>query len=84
MVVVRTDGVSEAMNPAQIIHSDERLRTTLSTVRSLGVEETIANIMESVKAHAAGALQPDDITVLALKRSRLPRCDTRVSRRRCG
>jgi serine phosphatase RsbU (regulator of sigma subunit)/CHASE2 domain-containing sensor protein len=69
MIVTYTDGVTEAMNPHKKLYSESRLQETLTGLRGYSVEDTIAAIFSSVKAHAAGAPQSDDITVLAVKRN---------------
>ena len=69
MIVTYTDGVTEAMNPKRELYSEGRLQETLTGLRGRSVEDTVAAIFSSVKAHAAGAPQSDDITVLAVRRS---------------
>jgi len=68
MIVTYTDGVTEAMNPERALYSEERLQQTVAALSGSSVDETVAAIIASVKAHAAGAPQSDDITVMALKR----------------
>lgn len=69
MIVVYTDGVTEAMNPQRVTYSEERLRETLGGMTGRNVEETVAGVMRSVRAYAAGAPQSDDIAVLAVRRT---------------
>ncbi len=69
MIVTYTDGVTEAMSPGGVLYSDARLRETLAALAGHGVEDTVGGIVASVKVHAAGAPQSDDIAVLALRRS---------------
>jgi len=69
MIVTYTDGVTEAMNPAHVLYSEARLRETLAALAGRGVEDTVSEIVASVKVHAAGAPQSDDIAVLAVRRS---------------
>jgi phosphoserine phosphatase RsbU/P len=69
MIVAYTDGVTEAMNPQRELYSEGRLQETLARLRGCAVEDTVAAIISSVKAHAAGAPQSDDIAVLAARRS---------------
>jgi len=66
-LIAYTDGVTEAMNPAKELYSNERL---LEWVRSSGQqppEAIVTGILESVHAHANGSPQSDDITVLVLE-----------------
>jgi phosphoserine phosphatase RsbU/P len=69
MIVIYTDGVTEAMNQQKKLYSEGRLRETLTALKGYSVEDTVAAIFSSVKAHAAGEPQSDDIAVLALKRN---------------
>ncbi len=64
-----TDGVTEALNPAQALYSDCRLIDTLNAeaAKGLSVEELVHYIQNDVSAFADGAEQADDITMLALK-----------------
>jgi len=68
MIVTYTDGVTEAMNPDRKLYSEAHLRETVATLAGRGVRDTVAEIVASVRAHAAGAAQSDDITVLAVSR----------------
>jgi sigma-B regulation protein RsbU (phosphoserine phosphatase) len=68
-IVTYTDGVTEAMNPKKQLYSEPRLQETVEGLRGRSVEDVVAAIFASVKAHAAGAPQSDDIAVLAVKRS---------------
>jgi serine phosphatase RsbU (regulator of sigma subunit) len=69
MIVTYTDGVTEAMSPKRELYSEARLQETLTRMAGRSVEDTTDAIIASVKAHAAGAPQSDDIAVLALMRS---------------
>jgi sigma-B regulation protein RsbU (phosphoserine phosphatase) len=69
MIVTYTDGVTEAMNPKRELYSEARLKETVMRMTGRSVEDTIEAIITSVKNHAAGAPQSDDIAVLAVKRS---------------
>jgi sigma-B regulation protein RsbU (phosphoserine phosphatase) len=61
--------VTEAMNPAKELYSERRLKETLAALKGGSLDNTVAAIFASVKAHAAGAPQSDDIAVLAVRRS---------------
>jgi len=69
MIVTYTDGVTEAMNPKKELYSEARLQETLTRMAGRSVEDTIDAIIASVKGHAAGAPQSDDIAVLAVERN---------------
>jgi serine phosphatase RsbU (regulator of sigma subunit) len=68
MIVTYTDGVTEAMSPRRALYSEERLQATLTALAGRGVEDTVSAIIASVREHADGAPQSDDIAVLAVKR----------------
>ena len=55
--------------PQRKLYSEGRLQETLMRLKGCAVEDTVAAIISSVKAHAAGAPQSDDIAVLALRRN---------------
>lgn len=69
MIVAYTDGVTEAMNPEHALYSEARLQGTLAALAGRSVEDTVGEIIASVRAHAAGAPQSDDIAVLAMRKS---------------
>jgi sigma-B regulation protein RsbU (phosphoserine phosphatase) len=60
-----TDGVTEAMNASHEEFSLPRVKAAL--LQGGGAKEALDRILAGVKAHAAGAEQSDDITMLALK-----------------
>jgi sigma-B regulation protein RsbU (phosphoserine phosphatase) len=62
-----TDGVTEAMNPSRQLYSDELLLRTTAALTGRTVVDLVKQVMVSVKDHAAGASQSDDLTVLALQ-----------------
>ncbi|MGM0760977.1 MAG: PP2C family protein-serine/threonine phosphatase, partial [Thermodesulfobacteriota bacterium] len=61
-----TDGVTEAMNPAQELYSEQRLVTETRAMATASPEETVSGVLQSVHAFAGGAAQSDDITIIAL------------------
>ncbi len=69
MIVAYTDGVTEAMSPERTLYSEVHLQDTLAMLAGRGVHDTVAGIVASVRIHAAGAPQSDDIAVLALRRT---------------
>lgn len=62
-----TDGVTEAMNPRSEFFSEERLKTTLSSLRGAQIADLASGIRDAVKNYAGEAPQSDDITMLALQ-----------------
>jgi len=67
MIFLYTDGVTEAMNEAEAIYSEERLQETLNREPERDVREILAAVRQDVSAYAGGAEQSDDITMLGLK-----------------
>jgi len=57
------------MNSERELYSESRLQETLTRLKGCAVEDTVAAIISSVKAYAAGAPQSDDIAVLAVRRN---------------
>lgn len=66
-IVIYTDGVSEAMNPASELYGTERLRDLISTSTS-NPTELGELILKDVKRHASGRYQNDDITLMTFGR----------------
>lgn len=72
LLMLYTDGVTEAMNPQSELFDDARLievaqRDGAKTARGL-----IEALLAAVKTHAAGAEQSDDITLLTLRVATYP------------
>ncbi len=67
MLFLYTDGVTEAMNEAKEMFTEERLKETLCDCASgKSSAEVLAAVREAVSAHAGGTEQSDDITMLGL------------------
>ncbi|MFA6293703.1 MAG: SpoIIE family protein phosphatase [Victivallales bacterium] len=67
LLILYTDGVTEAMNPSNIMFDEEGL---LEHIRSEGHQSAklfLQNLGRKVHEHAAGAEQSDDITALAVR-----------------
>ncbi|MCD4679755.1 MAG: SpoIIE family protein phosphatase [Bacteroidales bacterium] len=62
-----TDGVTEAMSPKFELYTEEKLEGLLAEIKEKRPEEIIDTVYKSVVAHANGALQSDDITMLAFR-----------------
>jgi serine phosphatase RsbU (regulator of sigma subunit) len=67
ILLLYTDGVTEAENPLQEQFSPERLSSSLSALRHRDVQEIIAGVRQEVALHAKGQPQSDDITLVVLK-----------------
>lgn len=66
-LVLYTDGVTEAMDGAKVLYSEERLESTLLAHGSDSTERLVQAVLEDVRSHTAGEPQSDDITLLALE-----------------
>ncbi|EMG38011.1 serine phosphatase RsbU, regulator of sigma subunit [Desulfocurvibacter africanus PCS] len=67
MLVLYTDGVTEAMDGTNTLYSEERLEKTLLAHGSDGSEQLVRAVLADVRAHTTGEPQSDDITLLALE-----------------
>jgi sigma-B regulation protein RsbU (phosphoserine phosphatase) len=67
VLVMFTDGVSEAMNAQEVDFTEERLEEVLKTVRTKTPSEIIHAIQAALEEHTQGTPQSDDITMLILK-----------------
>lgn len=78
LLLLVTDGVTEAVNPAGELFSDARLHAHLAVVAAKPAAEIVSSLLDQVTAFAAGAPQEDDITALALRyRGRIIRSSSR-------
>jgi sigma-B regulation protein RsbU (phosphoserine phosphatase) len=67
MLILYTDGVTEAMNPAKEVYSDENLLQTVTRSGENTAEGLVREIVQSVHDYAGDEPQSDDITLLVLK-----------------
>jgi len=67
LIVLFTDGITEAMNVAGQEYSDEKLEELVIKYSDLNASEVCEIIKNSVQEHAAGTIQSDDITLLIVK-----------------
>lgn len=72
IMAIVSDGVTEAMNASQEQFGDARLQEVIFSHRNESADAVTESIVEAVKAHAVGAAQSDDITVVVLKRGMSP------------
>ena len=68
MLVTFTDGVTEACDPDNNLYGEERLEALLATLKGNTAQQVTSAIDNAVNAHANGAEQSDDITIMAIKR----------------
>jgi hypothetical protein len=67
VLLLYTDGVTEAMNPFLEEYGIERLKSVFANCIELPAEEIVAKIRLSVLDFAAGSPLSDDLTILVLK-----------------
>lgn len=68
MVVMYSDGITEAVNKTQEQYGDQRFIKVLSEARSKSSRAIIEDVLRSVNAFAADTPQTDDMAILVLKR----------------
>ena len=69
IIFLYTDGVTEAMNPQNQLFTEGRLRENLenSKEKHTDLKELIVAMREGIRTYANGAVQSDDITMVALR-----------------
>ena len=67
LLVLFTDGVSEAMSKDAVEYDEAHLENFLPSVRHLGAQEITEAIYKDVLLHTKGAPQSDDITMMVVK-----------------
>lgn len=67
VVVMFTDGVSEAMNEKEEDFTEERLEEVLKSARTKSPADIIGSIQLALEAHTQGTPQSDDITMLVFR-----------------
>lgn len=66
-LLLYTDGVTEAMDPARILYGESRLASCVTASAGFGCRQLLGRLMEDIRAHASGAEQSDDITMLMFR-----------------
>lgn len=67
VLVVYSDGVTEALNTAGEEYGDDRLAEVTMAHRTAPLDEFMQHIITSVQKFATGASQSDDVTVLVVR-----------------
>jgi len=67
LLVLYTDGVTEAMNPKRELYRDERFLDAIRKNAQYDVSDFIANVKDDIKHHTQGFPQNDDITYVGVK-----------------
>ncbi|HLX13364.1 MAG TPA: PP2C family protein-serine/threonine phosphatase, partial [Bacteroidota bacterium] len=68
LLLIYSDGVTEAMNPTLNFFGDENVLAALKKYQSGPVQGLIDGLISDVKTFAGSHPQSDDITILAVKR----------------
>jgi len=71
-LVLYTDGVNEAFNPAAEYYGNDRLLRDMTAFAGQEAEAVTAGLLKQVRAFAAGAPQSDDIAIVVLRREGRP------------
>jgi len=66
-LLLYTDGVTEALDPAEQFFSERRLESILTQITFASAREQIEHLTREITLFAAGAEQADDITTLAIR-----------------
>ena len=72
LLVLFTDGVTEAMDVEEQLFSEDRYVDLLDGMELDDPETVVGNTLAAIKTFAGGAEQSDDITILALKFHGIP------------
>ena len=67
IIVLFTDGITEAMDINNEEYSDERLEELVLKISNKSADEILDSIKKDVAKYTKGAIQSDDITCLILK-----------------
>ncbi len=67
LLVIYTDGFSEAMSPNLEEWGEKRLIQTIASCNGVPAKDAIAKIMQAADAFASGAPQSDDMTLVILR-----------------
>jgi len=66
MMIVYTDGITEAMNAVKDEFGESRLLEKINTLNRLSVNGVMTEVLSAVSTFTAGEEQSDDLTLLAL------------------
>jgi sigma-B regulation protein RsbU (phosphoserine phosphatase) len=69
LIVIFSDGFTEAMNLTLEEFGEERLLATLEKNRQRPVKEMVDAMFAAIRQHAGGASQHDDMTIVILRRA---------------
>ncbi len=78
MVVLYTDGVSEALNPRDVMFTNKRVAQVLAATQAREVEPLGRALIHAVQSHANNRPQSDDIALICFGRERATFNDTQT------
>jgi sigma-B regulation protein RsbU (phosphoserine phosphatase) len=67
IIVLYTDGITEAENAKQDMYGEERLHEVIRASRKEPAEKILTTILESVRTFTEGFAQSDDITLMVIR-----------------
>jgi phosphoserine phosphatase RsbU/P len=67
VIVLYTDGITEAENAQQDMYGEERLNEVIRACRKQPAGEIITTILDSVRTFTGGFAQSDDITLMVIR-----------------
>jgi sigma-B regulation protein RsbU (phosphoserine phosphatase) len=71
LLLLYTDGISEALDVHSVEYGDERLQTAMRTARNVSEHQTAQGllevVMDDVRTHVGYAPQSDDMTMIAVR-----------------
>jgi len=67
LLLLYTDGITEAANPSENFFQARRLEAFIQKQQTRSPKEIVEHLLQEVAAFSAGAAQTDDITVMALR-----------------
>jgi sigma-B regulation protein RsbU (phosphoserine phosphatase) len=73
ILLLYTDGVTEALNPESALYGEERLAELISEACPAGARSCVDLVVGDVETFANGAPQADDLTLIALRAIRAPK-----------
>ena len=68
VLLLFTDGITEAENADHTLYSSDRLAKALAAAATVDAQHVVAAVIDDVSRFVGGAEQADDMTVLALRR----------------
>ncbi len=67
ILLLYTDGITEAMNSSRQLYGEERLQKTLSDYGDLPADQFVERLKDSIYSFTEGSPQYDDITLVTIK-----------------